>query len=234
MFINAFKIYYNIVKEACDSLLESISKMEQKSILNKYDLYDYLHNNHVNELDCEEKKYHFHGIGCTVSINGTPMIDWDFGYRSWWCGIDPHKMAKTLQRFSYENEAFFDGNFIKNLCKKYLLEKAMYFYKGQYYIDLLKIGYKRLTIPSNYDRMMVEYKGIKKEFPKCKCIDRFIRKSTVVYNGISELSDNYILIFLEQSNEIARIQYNDIAYPEAAVKIMNGQILKPHIVGIWK
>ena len=65
-------------------------------------------------------------------------------------------------------------------------------------------------------------------------MDKFIRKSNLVYAGIGELKNNYVLIFYNDGTEVARVPYNDIAYPDSAVKIMNGEIIKPHIVDMWK
>ena len=44
----------------------------------------------------------------------------------------------------------------------------------------------------------------------------------------------YILVFYKNDIEIARVLYNDIAYQDSAAKIMNGEILKPHIVDLWR
>ena len=55
-----------------------------------------------------------------------------------------------------------------------------------------------------------------------------------MYDGISKLPNNYTLVFYNQNLEVAKILYNDIAYPDAAVKIMNGEIIKPHMVEMWK
>ena len=233
-FLEAVKTYLYIVEEACNLLIDYIDNKEQITIINKYDLYDYLHKNHVLEFVQGERRYCFHGKGCTVLINDIPTIDWDFGFRSWWCGIDPFKMSTTLKGISYKETNYYDGNYIKKQCEQYLLEKIMYFYSGQYYINLIKIKCKKQKFPTAYDRMVIEYKGISKSYLKCKSIDKFIRKSNVVYDGINYLKNSYTLVFYYQNSEVARIPYNDIAYPDAAVKIMNGEIIRPHIVEMWK
>ncbi len=233
-FLKAVKTYYHIVEEACNLLVENIVKRDQVTILNKFELYDYLHKKLVLEYAIDERKYFFHGGGCTVYINDIPMIEWDFGYRSWWCGIDPFKMAETLKSFSYEETEYYDRTYIKNECEHYLAQKELYLYRGQYYIDLLKIRCRKMKISTDYERMIVEYKGISKSYLKCKSIDKFIRKSINVYDGIDKLPNNYTLVFLKQNVEIARILYNDIAYPASAVKIMNGEIIRPHMVELWK
>lgn len=233
-FLKAVKTYVCMVEEACNLLINYIEKEEQITILNKYDLYDYLHRSHRFEFIMDERKYYFHGAGCTILANDIPIIDWDFGYRSWWCGIQPFKMSKTLKSSLFDEVDYHDGNFIKQKCEQYLLEEFLYYYKGQYYINLLKLGCKKIEFPINYDRVVVEYKGITKTFLKCGNMDKFIRKSNAIYEGISELKNNYIFVFYNNDIEVARIPYNDIAYPDSAVKIMNEEIIKPHIVEKWK
>lgn len=233
-FLRAVKTYVCIVEQACDLLINYIEKEQQIKILNKYDLYDYLHRSHKVEFIIADRKYYFHGTGCTVYVNDILFIDWDFGCRSWWCGVQPFKMSKTLKGAGYEEVDYYDGNFIKQKCERYLLEDLLYYYKGQYYINLLKIRCRKIEFPADYDKMIVEYKGITRTFLKCKSIDKFIRKSNVIYEGIFELKNNYILIFYKKDIEVARIPYNDIAYPDSAIKIMNEEIIKPHIVEKWR
>lgn len=233
-FLKAVKTYLNIVEEACNLLINYIEKEEKITIHNKYDLYNFLHEGHRFEFIIEGRKFFFHGIGCTVFVEDVSIIDWDFGYRSWWCGIQPFKMSKTLKSFLYEEVEYYDENFIKHKCEQYLLEKSMYCHGGQYYIDLLKLRNKKIQFPIDYSRIDIEYKGITKTFYKSRSIEKFIRKSSIIYEGILELKNNYVLIFYKDENEIVRIPYNDIAYPESAVRIMNGEIIKPHIVQGWK
>ena len=86
-------------------------------------------------------------------------------------------------------------NFIKNKCEQYLLEKKIYYYKNQYYINMLKMGCENISFPINYDKVVIEFKGLSKTFVKCKNIDKFIRKSNSIYKGIFKLKNNYILVF---------------------------------------
>lgn len=233
-FLNAVKSYCCIVEGACSLLISYISKEEHVSILNKYDLYAYINETHKFEFVIGEQKYCFHGGGCTVFSKDVSLIEWDFGYRSWWCGIEPFKMAKTLMNFSFEDAEYCNGKYIKGQCEQFLSEGVLSYYKGQYYIELLKIGAKKMKFPVDYEKVVIQYKGVTKSYPKSKIIDKFIRKSTIVYEGIFELKNNYTLIFYDKDSEVARVPYNDIAYPEAAVKIMNEQIIKPHRIEQWK
>lgn len=54
-----------------------------------------------------------------------------------------------------------------------------------------------------------------------KVIDRFIRKSRRVYNSIEKSLNKYTLRFILEGKEIYSIPYDDIGYPENAVRIMN-------------
>lgn len=233
-FGEAIKLYISIVEEACNTLIDYINEEEFVNILNKYDLYAYISRNRKFEFILGEYTYYFHGVGCTVFFHGVPFIEWDFGYRSWWCGIEPFKMAKTLKSFSYKEVSYCDEKYIKSQCDHYLSKGLLNYYKGQYYVDLLKVGTKRMKFPVDYEKVIIQYKEVAKSYPKSKIIDKFIRKSNIVYKGISELKNNYILVFYDKDSVVARVPYNDIAYPDAAVKIMNEQIIKPHQVEQWK
>ncbi len=233
-FLEAIKTYFVIVENACNLLVNYIECTEQITILNKFDLYNYLNNSYKFEFDIEGKKYYRHGNGMMVLHDDIVVIDWNFGCKSWWCGIDPFLMATTLKHSCFKEPDYYDGKFIKQKCEQYVLEELLYFYNGQYYLNMLKFKCKKLKFPADYDRLVVEYKGIKRSFLKCKSIDNFVRKSKLVYAGITKLKDNYILVFYSNDVEVARIPYNDIAYPDSAVKIMNDEIIKPHIIEMWK
>ena len=233
-FLEAIKTYCTIVEDACNLLISYIEGTERIIILNKFDLYNYFNNSRKKEFDIGDKKYYCHGIGMMVIRNDIVITNWNFGCKSWWCGIDPFLMAETLRNSCFKDVDYHDGNFIKYKCEQYVLEKLLYYYKGQYYIDMLKLECKKIKFPTNYDKMVIEYKGITRSFNRCKSIDRFIRKSTTVYAGIQDLKNNYVLVFFNSGIEVARVPYNDIAYPNSAVKIMNGEIIRPHIVDEWK
>ena len=233
-FLNAIKLYFDIVEEACELLIEYIQQTEQIVILNKYDLFDYLNTSRKNEFNVKGRIYYCHGNGIRVISNEIITADWDFGCKSWWCGIDPFFMATTLKNAGINDFRHYDGDFIKSKCEQYTQEGFLYLYKNQYYIDLLKFGCQKMDFPNVYDRIAIEYKCLRKEFCRSRIIDRFIKKSDSVYSGISALKNNYIIVFYDNGVEVARIPYNDIAYPEAAVRIMNGEIIKPHIVELWK
>ncbi|WP_026512839.1 DUF6896 domain-containing protein [Butyrivibrio sp. LB2008] len=230
--IEAYKRYYRIVECACVDLIDYYNKIGAV-LWDKYSLIEYLHQERIFEICFDEKKYLFHGGGCTVMLYDNPLIDWDFGYRSWWCGIDPYKMARTLKADQYTDADFYNGEYIQEICEKSCLENIVFVYKNQYYINLLSIGAKELKRPETYDKMIVRYKDRIKEFPKTKSIDKFLRKSTNVYSDIESLGNLYFLSFFLDGTEVGSFVYRDIAFPETAAKIMNDEIIKPHKVDFW-
>lgn len=46
-----------------------------------------------------------------------------------------------------------------------------------------------------------------------------------MYNKIDKNEDKYVLSFLLEEKEIYSISYDDIGYPEGAIKIMSDDIL---------
>lgn len=233
IFFEAFKEYYSIVEDKCNKLISAIERDKDQIIVNKFDLFDLMHRDERSEMWVDSYKYFFHGAGCTVTQDDVIIADWDFGFRSWWCGIDPFKMAITLEHNFSNYKNYYDGSFIKEKCEEYLAEEV-FFYKGQYYIDLVKLNSIKANFPSEYDYLIIEYKGVRKCYYRNKSVDKFIRKSNRIYRYIDRLKNNYILYFYKDNCEIAHVYYNDIAYPYSAVKIMNGEIIKPHIFSNWK
>jgi hypothetical protein len=226
LFFDAWR-YYKIVEEACLVFINYINETEQEEITNKFDFYNYIHTNHIVEKNIFDRRYYFHGGGCTIEINGTPVIDWDFGCRSFWCGIDPFKMARTLNSVSDSSNKSWNGQMIQEQCEEYMNTKGyMYKFQNQYYFDLVKMNPQKPLFPNEYDTLLVEYHGKTKEFPKNKSIDRFIRKSQFIYKGIDDISDVYTFVFFNKGVEVQRIKYSDIAYHDNAVKIANEEILK--------
>lgn len=96
----------------------------------------------------------------------------------------------------------------------------------QYYFELTENETFKPKFPIEYDTLIVEYFNLSWLIPRNKVIDRFIRKSTRVYNQIDKNEDKYILKFLLNGREVYTIPYNDISYPENAVKIMSDEIIK--------
>lgn len=96
----------------------------------------------------------------------------------------------------------------------------------QYYFELPADESFKPDFPTEYDTLIVEYFNLSWSIPRNKIIDRFIRKSTRVHDQINKDEDKYMLKFILGGKEIYAIPYNDISYPENAVKIMSDEIIK--------
>lgn len=163
-------------------------------------------------------------------FNDVIVADWDFGFRSLWCGIDSYKMSLTLKNNGYVNHSFYNADFIRDLCESYIAQGDLILYKNQYYVNLLKKGTIKTKFPDIYDELIVYYSGEVIIFNKSKDIDRFIRKSREIYKDIDKLDNNSMLVFRYNNKVVYKVLYNDIAYPDSAVEIMTNKILKPHIL----
>lgn len=221
--------YYEIVKEKCESLIKHIKLYSNITLLNKFELFSYLRRNKISNYQCDGYSYYFHGCGCTVFFDEIIIADWDFGFRSLWCGIDAYKMSLTLKNNNYSNKIFYDSSFIRELCEKYTLQGELILYKNQYYISLLKKGTINTSFPDIYDELIINYYGKEIILVKTKEIDRFIRKSREIYKDIDKLDNTCLLIFRYKNKDIYKVFYNDMAYPDSAVEIMTHRILKPYI-----
>lgn len=147
VFINAVNDYYHIIEDACLILINYINESEQMNITNKRELLDYIYSHHIINKKICERTYYFHGVGCTVEVDGIPKIDWDFGYLHFWCGIDPFKMARTLNNTSGSGCKIWDGKDIFEQCEKYLKEDGrLYKYKNQYYFDWTQQSLKKESL----------------------------------------------------------------------------------------
>lgn len=227
-FENAINNYFETVSEACEYLINHINNTSNLELKCKFELYTFLRENRVYDYIAGEREYRFHGAGCSVFVHDKKVIDWDFGYRSWWCGIDPYKMAVTLKSMGYSNELFYDSNYINALCEIMHNQDELKIYKGQYYPDLLKKETMHTCFPAVFDTMVINYFDKKLECPRTKLVDRFIRKSKIVYKYIEELENNVVLEFLDNGKVVAKILYNDAAYQDSAVEIMKA-LLKDNL-----
>ncbi|MCR5609415.1 MAG: hypothetical protein K6G26_10160, partial [Lachnospiraceae bacterium] len=150
LFYENVKSYYEIVENACERLINDINTKHDDNIINKFDLFEYIRKHHVYEYTVGNDKYRFHGVGCSVERNNDIIIDWDFGYRNWWCGIDPYKMSITLKKSSQYTNKSIETKYIEEECKRMLVEKKMLYYKNQYYFNLLKYQTKIQIFPAVY------------------------------------------------------------------------------------
>ncbi len=223
-FLIASNEYFKVVQEFCKRLMNSIYTDKGVPLSSKYDLCEYLNRTRERKFYIEIYTYMFHGNGCTVFQDNEAIIDWDFGFGSWWCGIEPFKMARTLEHLGTINGRF-TKDIIESKCEKYVEKKIFIKRHNQYYPDLIRIDSKQISLPQDYDKLIIGYKGTEVVFDKCDEIDRFIRKSTRIYKKISSL-DNYLLSFYKDNRVVCQVPYNDIAYPANAVKIMSDQIIR--------
>ena len=219
------KEYIKEVENVCNILIKGINFSENLDLKNKYDFYLYRSSCKSMEFETKGINYRLHGKGC-MAFNEKMYIDWDFGYRSRWCGIDPWKVSMTLKFNKSPYMEYYDGNLVHELCER-LVDKGMMFKQyGQYYFTVPKEETFKPEFPKEYDTLIIEYFNSIWSIPKNKIIDRFIRKSIWVHNQIYKNRDNYILKFFAEGNEIFAIPYNDISYPENAIKIMSDEIIK--------
>lgn len=219
------KEYMKEVEYVCNILLKNINSSENLALKNKYDFFQYRSERRSMEFEAEGISYRLHGRGC-MAFSENMYIDWDFGHRSRWCGIDPWKVSMTLKLNKSPYTEFYDGNLVQTLCERFADKGMMFKHYGQYYFSVPKEETFRPKFPKKYDTLIVEYFTSNWFMPKNIIMDRFIRKSIWVHNQIYENRDNYILKFLSEGKEIFVIPYNDISYPENAVKIMNDVIIK--------
>lgn len=99
----------------------------------------------------------------------------------------------------------------------------------QYYFAIPKSETFKPQFPKEFDTLVVTHRDSTWSLPRNKVIDKFIRKSSWVYNKIDryndKYNDKYVLSFLLEEKEIYSISYDDIGYPEGAIKIMSDDIL---------
>lgn len=177
------------------------------------------------EFEADGINYRMHGKGC-AAFNAEKFIDWDFGYRSRWCGINPWKVSITLKENNSPHIEYYDGNLLQTECEQSVKKSIMFKKYGQYYFEMTANDTYKPEFPTEFDTLVVEYFNSSWSIPRNKVIDRFIRKSTRVHKRISMDEDKYTLRFLLKGEEIYTIPYNDICYPENAIKIMSDEIIK--------
>ena len=220
------KNYTNEVDKACQSLLDEINRLEVLNLRSKWDFYDYRSETYKTEFDVADMKYILHGIGCTVLKKDKPFLFWEFGYRSRWCGIDPWKVAMTLQENEVDAVDYYDGKLIKEACDEAVTKGEMFEKNGLYYFAILKSETFKPDFPNEFDDLLIIHHDKQRKVKRNKTIDRFLRKSTSVYDQIEQDKNKYTLKFIHQDKEVYSIAYNDIGFPENAIKIMSDDIIR--------
>ncbi len=222
---NVLREYIINVENVCNILIKSINKTECLNLKGKYDFFDYLSKNKKYVLEAEGIQYLLHGVGC-MAISENVFIDWDFGYRSRWCGIEPWKVASTLRHSKSTHAEYFDGSKIIEFCDRMVEKKVMFKKYGQYYFTIPENETFMPKFPTEYDMLVIEHSDFRWSVPRNKLIDKFIRKSRKIYNQIEKNEDKYLLRFFLKGKEVCVLPYDDIGYPDSAVKIMNDDILQ--------
>lgn len=217
--------YIKTVERICSILVRSINCTENLNLKSKYDFFAYRSSCKKMEFEAGGISYRLHGKGC-VAFNGEIFIDWDFGYRSRWCGINPWKVSVTLMRNRSSHMEYYDGKVIKDSCDLLVDSGIMFKQHDQYYFEIPENETFKPRFPTDYDTLIVEHANSEWSIPRNKIIDRFIRKSNRIYIGIDKNEDKYILRFLFKGKEVYTIPYDDVGYPENAIKIMSDNILK--------
>lgn len=219
------KKYIKDVEEVCNNLIREINYSQNTNLKSKYDFFQYRANCKMMEFELGGISYRLHGKGC-VAFSRDMFLDWEFGYRSRGCGISPWKVSLTLKKNNSIYTKYYDGNLIKMSCEQLVKKGIMFKQSNQYYFKVAENETFKPEFPIEYDTLIIEHLSSKWSMTRNKTIDRFIRKSTWVYNQIDKNEDKYILRFLLKGKEIYTIPYDDTGYPENAVKIMSDEILK--------
>lgn len=209
--------YMKQVNVVCLQLLEGLN------LKTKVDFWAYREKHPQMEFEVNNIKFVLHGRGCWAFDNET-FLDWDFGYGSRWCGIDPWLLARTLERNKNAHVEYYDGKRIKEQCEQAVLDGEMYQKYDLYYFIIPNNEMFEPEFPKEYDILIVEHYGSKWIVPRNKMVDRFIRKSKKIYSKIDKSLNLYTLTFMLKGKEVYSISYDDIGYPENAIKIMR-QIL---------
>ena len=169
--------------------------------------------------------YRLHGRGCFF-FGEELFLDWDFGCRTRWCGIDPYMIGMTLKENKSRHVEYFDGVKLKEACEKAVQDGEMIEKKGLYHYSIPVKETFRPCFPRDFDTLIIRYRDNEWILPRNKVIDRFIRKSNRLYNEIYNSQDFYHLSFILEGKEIYSIPYDEICYPDHAIRIMSDDIIR--------
>ena len=211
--------YISKVNEVCHNLIHGLNLNNKEELARHRSMhleYEY----HINGMN-----YAYHGRGC-CAFSEEFWIDWDFGYRSSWCGIDPAKVAYTLKRNNMKYENDYNEYRIKEECEKAVADGMMFIIYERYYFDRSINNTFVPHFPNDYDTLIIEHFGTSWTLPRNKVIDRFIRKSIWVSNQIEQCTNIYNLRFFLEGKEVYSIPYEDTCYQESAVRIMSDDIIQ--------
>jgi hypothetical protein len=217
--------YIQNVEEVCRKLLDNLNRTQNLSLKTKWDFFDYRAQAQQVQFEANGISYRLHGKGCTA-FNEKLFLDWDYGYRSRWCGINPWKVAMTLKKSNCNDFENYDGNKIQNICEQAVAAQLMFKQYNQYYFTIPEDEMFKPSFPKEFDTLVIEYGEQSWSIPRNKVIDRFLRKCTKISMNINKNENKYILKFIFNEEEVYSVPYDDIGYPENAIKIMSDEVLK--------
>lgn len=216
--------YIAKVEDVCCKLLEGINRQENLKLRTKWDFFEYRGKVRKTVFIIGGTTYRLHGNGCFAFGDGL-FLDWNFGYRSRWCGIDPRILGMTLKQGGSSQTEYFDGKLLEEACELAVIEGEMFKKNGLYHYAVNKKDTFTPEFPKEYDTWAIEYFREAWILPRSKMTDRFLRKSNWICNQIYGNQNRYVLRFFLGENEIYSVPYDDMNYPENAVKIMTDTIL---------
>ena len=209
------KKYILHIEEICIYLIKELK------LRNKTDLLNYRNKLKKWEFMVGKIRVCFHGRGCNARYNEI-IYDWDFGYGSRWCGINPMLLETTLVN---KGITFWDFNKIKEQCEISVVEGKMYKKNGLYYFSIHEEDLIKPDFPQMFDMLVVDYFGKSYKIQRNKVVDRFLRKSNRVYKEIEGFYDKYTLRFILNGEEIYKFYYSDICYSEKANELMKSILI---------
>lgn len=216
--------YFKNVNEVCHKLLEGINAQENLKLMTKWDFFEYRSITRKLEFDVNGINYKLHVNGC-FAFSYDLFLNWNFGYRSRWCGIEPWILGMTLKKNKCNYIEYYDGELLKAACEQAVVDGEMFEKNGLYYYSIPINETIIPNFPKEYDTLVIEHFDDRWTIPRNKVIDRFLRKSNRIYNKVYDSENIFFLRFFLDNKEVYKIPYDDICYPENAIKIMTDDIL---------
>ena len=198
--------YIANVEDVCCKLLEGINTQENQDLRTKWDFFEYRGNVRKTEFIINDITYRLHGKGCFAFGEGL-FLNWDFGYRSRWCGIDPWMLGMTLKLGGSSQTEYFDGKLLDEACELAVMEGEMFKKNGLYHYSINKEDTFLPDFPKEYDTLVIEYSHEKWILPRSKMPDRFIRKTNWICNEIWGNQNTYVLRFFLENRELYSVPY---------------------------
>ncbi len=203
--------YIRNVNHICKMLLQSLG------LRSKAELWEFRKQHLLQQLTVNDYKIEFHGRGCRA-FSEEDYLDWDFGYGSRWCGINPWLLATTLRKKLNDTNQNINGEYIKEAFEKAIMDNEVYKKDDLYYFVIDKKEFIRPEFPQNFDVIIVEQFDKKWIVKNDILVKRFLRRSNLIWQHAGESEDSFLLSFIKDGNEVFRIFFDDISYPEGATR----------------